>query len=454
MLVEILQYLPPGDRREASLTCRRFFDASQHPRFLTDRHLHFHYCMIAEKVPPVSVFMQSRRKFNALTLSHFNCEKPIDKFWLSVGDTIEYLEFNGFCDFGSYLPTMLNRFQSLKTLKLDCSFEFNRPFVCQLPTVERLILTFNTHGYGTNEDSDEDDLLSYHNLIAAMPKLKHIELLVYCGSYDALLQFVIKYSTKIRALTFRVMPNDAPMLQNFMRCIGRMRSIKLESMCITYLGNNWAPLEKLVEKQSQLTYLDIGARTFPSKRLPMIKRFEISLDKGVQTFEQLGLMENLQTLIVLGSYGETNCFFGHKVIPERKIREIQLHDLKFRLCLNCFEAMVQSCPQLQVFHSSGNYLENSHVVLLQKYSTRLKELRISDRTQITDEFLISKPGSFRNLEILDISGAFKIANHTLMEWPNMPHLREIAFGKIFDVSRITSLTGSKLLFYYPSDVIP
>lgn len=434
MLVEILQYLPSNDRREASLVCHSFYDACQHPRFIKDRHLHFHYCAIAERVPPVSTFMKSRRTFNALTLSYFDCEKPIDEFWQKVGETIEYLEFNGFCDFGIYLPAVLNRFPSLKTLKLDCDFEFSRRFVCHMPNVEQLVLTFNVH---THFGDDEDELLSYHNLIAAMPKLKDIELLVYCGSYDALLQFVIKYSTKIRALTFQVLPDDAPTLQNFMRCIGRMKTLKLTKLCITYLGSNWLPLEEILEKQTQINYLEVGASTFPSKQLPSIKRFEISLDKSVQNFEKLKLMDSLETLIVLGSYGETNCFFGHQILKDRKIKEIQLHDLKFRLCILCFEAMIESCPQLEVFHSSGNYLENSHVVVLQKHATRLKELRVSDRTQITDEFLITNAqlkSSLRNLETLDISGAFKIANHTLQEWPHMPNLREIAFGKIFDVS--------------------
>lgn len=436
MLVEVLQYLPSGDRREASLVCHKFYDASQHPRFVKDRHLHFHYCAIAERVPPMSTFIQSQRSFNALTLSYFDCEKPVDEFWLKLGTTIEYLEFNGFCDLGIYLPTMLNRFPALKTLKLDCDFDFSRRFVCCLPNVERLILTFNAHShYG----DDEDDLQSYHSLIAAMPKLKHIELLVYCSSYDALLQFVIKYSTKIRAFTFQVLPDDSSTLQNFMRCIGKLRTLKLERLCITYLGKNWYILEELIDKQPHLKHIEVGASTFPTKRMTSVKRFEISLDKSVQSFEQLELMENLETFIVLGSYGETNCFFGHKVLPHRKIRELQLHDLKFRLCTACFETLIKSCPMLEVFHSSGNYLENCHVAILQNQATKLRELRISDRTQITDEFLITSSQfkrSLQNLETLDISGAFRISNHTLTEWPAMPNLREIAFGKIFDVSYI------------------
>lgn len=133
MLVEILQYLQPSDRREASLVCRTFYDACQHPRFLKDRHLHFHYCVLAEKIPPMSVFQHSYRSFNALTLSYFDCEKPIDEFWQKIGRTIEYLEFNGFCDLGMYLPAVLNRFPVLKTLKLDCDFEFSRRFICRMP---------------------------------------------------------------------------------------------------------------------------------------------------------------------------------------------------------------------------------------------------------------------------------------------------------------------------------
>lgn len=194
MLVEIFQHISPSDRREAQLVCHAFFDAAHHPRFHGDNRLQFNYCELATNVAPVSVFARSSRTFHTLVLSNFECDKPIDPFWQRMGETIEYLEFNGFCDFGIYLPQVLSRFTRLRTLKLDADFMFDtRHFECRLPQVERLILTFN---------ACDDDVA---NLVEALPNLQHIELLVlsHC-CFESLLQFILKHSAKIRALTFQV----------------------------------------------------------------------------------------------------------------------------------------------------------------------------------------------------------------------------------------------------------
>lgn len=431
MLVEILDHLTPADRREASLVNRLFYDACQHPRFIKDRHLHFNYCELAYNVPPVAVLMRSERTYSSMTLGYFDCDKPIDDFWLRMGKTVEYLEFNGFCDFGMYLPAVLNRFTALKTLKLDVEFEFGTKYKCILPKMEKLILTFNVHGHC----EDENELVHYDNLLATMPKLNYIELIVYTGSYDALVQFLTKYPTKIKALTFQMLPDDTSSLVNTIGCIMKMRKIQLEKLCITYF-NNWPLIDELLEKQVELSHFELGTSDFPTKKYLNVKRFEISINKSVKSFESLSNLGNLKTLIVLGSYGETNCFFGHKKITNTNLTELQLLDLKDRVCLECFKAMICSYPNLQIFHSYGNQLENEHVAIILRHAIKLKDLNVLDHTQVTEDFIYKTPSiaDVQLLEKLDISGAFCLPNRALMKWPKMFNLREIGFGKIFDVS--------------------
>lgn len=161
-------------------------------------------------------------------------------------------------------------------------------------------------------------------------------------------------------------------------------------------------------------------------------------------------MLKFQTLIVLGSYGQTNCFFGHSVISNKNVREIQLHDLKFRLCFKCFDTMAQSFPNVNIFLSTGNHLENEHMQILLARLNYLKDIRILDHTQVTEEFITRSPdlSNWVSLECLDISGAFRIPNSALLDWPSLPNLRVLGFGKIFDVS-LSLLRGScgDLCFY-------
>ncbi|XP_063706967.1 uncharacterized protein LOC134835895 [Culicoides brevitarsis] len=430
MLVEIFTYLTPSDRRESSLVCQRFFDAAQHPRFLKDRHLHFTYCELAEKVAPVSVFLKSVRPFHALTLSYFDCDKPIDAFWEKMGKTVEYLEFNQFCDFGMYLPQVLNRFTALKTLKIDTDFEFGRQFPCKMPNCERLILSFNIHG-----PYDETNAEPYENLIKAMPKLRYIELVVYTGTYDALIQFLVKYPAQIKAITFQMLPDDAIALVNTLKCIMKLKRIQLEKLCITYF-NNWTILDEFLEKQSTLKHLELGTNIFPCHKYESIKKFEVSIHKEVNSFDALKFLPNIETLIILGSYGESNCFFGHSRIPCRSLRELQLLDLKDRLCLACFEAMLGSYPNLNTFYSYGTQLDNDHVRILLTQAPKLTRLNILEHTQVTEEFICGTKSvsDLRLLEKLDLSGAFCLPNKALLQWPAMRNLRDIGFGKIFDVN--------------------
>lgn len=433
MLVEILTYLTPSDRRETSLVSQQFFDAAQHPRFMRDRHLHFTYCELAENVAPVSVFLSSTRAFHAMTLSYFDCDKPIDEFWRKMGKTIEYLEFNQFCDFGMYLPAALNRFTALKTLKMDTDFEFGVQDACTMPSLEKLILSFNIHGsYDTTTNAQAEQ---YENLIRAMPKLKYIELIVYTGTYDALIQFLVKYPTKIKAITFQMLPDDAPALVNTLKCIMKLKRIQLEKLCITYF-NNWMILDEFLEKQERLKHLELGTNVFPSRSYPSIKKFEVSIHKSVNSFESLKFLENLETLIILGSYGESNCFYGHKKIPCKSVSELQLLDLKDRLCLQCFDCMLGSYPNLTNFYSYGTPLDNEHIEILLRHAPKLRKMNILEHTQVTEEFICGAKTSnnLRLLEKLDLSGAFCLPNKALLQWPEMINLRDIGFGKIFDVS--------------------
>lgn len=289
MLVEIFEYLQPCDRRETALVCRTFFDACQHPRFHIrgDHHLHFNYCELAVNVPPVSVFLRTTRKFDALTLSNFDCDKPINDFWQKLGRNIERLCFRGYCDFGPYLPQMLNNFTELSTLEVDAAFSFTKRFQCRLPNVQKLILTFNIHD---GEDYEGSDLA---NLIAAMPNLAHIELLIYSGRFEAALPFILKNQSKIKGLTFRILPDDTITLVNLLKCILRMTKIKLEKLYITYF-NNWQLLDELMEKQNSLKDVEIGTNTFPNKTFLSIKKLEISINDQVQSFEALKHLPNLE----------------------------------------------------------------------------------------------------------------------------------------------------------------
>lgn len=432
MLVEIFTYLTPSDRRESSLVSLQFFDAAQHPRFIKDRHLHFTYCELAENVAPISVFLCSTRTFHAMTLSYFDCDKPIDEFWVKMGKTIEYLEFNQFCDFGMYLPAVLHRFTALKTLKMDTDFDFGTQFECVMPNMEKLILSFNIHG---PYDETNTQARQYENLIKAMPKLKYVELIVYTGTYEALIQFLVKYPTKIKAITFQMLPDDAPALVNTLKCIMKLKRIQLEKLCITYF-NNWMILDEFLEKQESLLHLELGTNVFPSRTYPSIKKFEVSIHKSVTSFESLKFLENLETLIILGSYGESHCFYGHKKIPCQSVSELQLLDLKDRLCLQCFEAMLASYPNLTNFYSYGTQLDNEHIEILLTHAPKLKKMNILEHTQVTEEFICGTK-SFNDLcllEKLDLSGAFCLPNKALLQWPAMINLRDIGFGKIFDVS--------------------
>lgn len=114
-----MDYLNASDIFEASLTCRQWFDALRHKKFMSRIQIQFDKLQLSDiHSPPLNVFAESMRHYSKIRLDQVDLDQNSLGFWHRFGENITHIEFNA-CDlrentFTAILKTMIN----LKSLEI------------------------------------------------------------------------------------------------------------------------------------------------------------------------------------------------------------------------------------------------------------------------------------------------------------------------------------------------
>uniref|UniRef100_A0A182QHX4 F-box domain-containing protein n=1 Tax=Anopheles farauti TaxID=69004 RepID=A0A182QHX4_9DIPT len=177
ILVKIFTYLTPADRREASLTCRRWFEASHHPAFLETFWLVLQRQPFDVNTPPVRDFLHSFRRFPNIHLAEVDFER-IGTFFNQFGPHVRRIVFQA-CEVQERdLTAILRCLPALHSLSIESCRDL---FMCvplfedeteraelrqTLVTVKDLSLTYNQYL--------SDAIL--HRMVSVLPSLRALNL--------------------------------------------------------------------------------------------------------------------------------------------------------------------------------------------------------------------------------------------------------------------------------------
>ncbi|XP_053677105.1 dynein regulatory complex subunit 6-like [Anopheles nili] len=118
ILVKILTYLTPSDRREASQTCRRWSEASHHTAFLESFWLVLHRQPFDVNAPPVRDLLHSFRQFPNVQLSEVDFER-VGNFFAHFGPHIRRIAFRT-CEIQERdLTAILHCLPALRSLTIE-----------------------------------------------------------------------------------------------------------------------------------------------------------------------------------------------------------------------------------------------------------------------------------------------------------------------------------------------
>lgn len=113
IVLRIFNYLNASDILEASLTCRQWFDALCHKKFMSRIQLQFEKLQLSDiRSLPLNVFIESMRHYSNIRLTQVDVDANSLCFWQRFGGNLNHIEFNA-CDlhektFSAILSAMNN----------------------------------------------------------------------------------------------------------------------------------------------------------------------------------------------------------------------------------------------------------------------------------------------------------------------------------------------------------
>lgn len=112
--------MPPSDLFSASLTCRRWFDAAQHPKFASQIYIHIRDSpLLQTSTAPIATFLQSIRCYSKIVFDEVDVGQVGPSFWQHLGGTTQELSFRN-CDIPEKkCLNILKEFQCLDRLEIE-----------------------------------------------------------------------------------------------------------------------------------------------------------------------------------------------------------------------------------------------------------------------------------------------------------------------------------------------
>lgn len=171
-----MNYLHPSDIQMASLSCQRWFEASQYTNFTNQLVLHFSRCHLSDVTPPLQHYHTSVRSYSQITLSQVDFGTSTELFWRRFGDSVNALIIRN-CDLREKnLKNILMQLECLRSLEIEnCRelfmpgrlFEHDKQAVCAAcKGIESLALINNRY---------LSDAL-FARFVVIMPRLQHLDL--------------------------------------------------------------------------------------------------------------------------------------------------------------------------------------------------------------------------------------------------------------------------------------
>lgn len=406
-------YLNPSDVLEASLTCRRWFEASLHPAFMSRVQIHFNKVQLndtCDPTSPLNAFSDSLRYYTKIYLNQVDLDQTDSNFWRRFGEQFTEIVFN-VCDlreksFNAILKQLIN----LRSLQINNCRElfmsgrlFKNPYdheaICMAcSNVKNISLCNNRYL--------SDALFS--RIVATMKNLQSLNLSgchisFHNGLYrkfypeyqrDAsesvltfhyILQFIEFQAAHLKCLNFSETLIDG----NALTKLAQINNLCLESLHLRacdQLTNTG--ISSFVKYQNTLVELDLSLSlrlTDPSlleicRSLTQLKTLKLRRCRAItnQSIKEIRLLKNLECLDLSECDAITSVGFIEGVVNEPNDRLKELHVSALNICELAVIKIAESLKNLLLLDLSfcRNAVTNLGIQMIFKHLTKLKTLNL------------------------------------------------------------------------------
>lgn len=408
IILKILGNLNSPDLYVASLTCRRWFEASQHINSTMRLAINFTKVHFADHSAPANYFLNSIRNYSKIILNYVDFGAT-DEFWDRCADNIQEISFRN-CDLREkYLNTILKKVKSLTALEIENCRELfmsgrlfdkdrDKKAICHAcRNVTSLSLTHNRY---------LSDAL-FHRFVTIMPKLNSLDLSgchisFHRGLYkkfypdsqkDAsesvltfhyIFQFIECEAKTIKRLNFSNTLIDGAALTS----LSEISDLKLEVLRLKICDQlTNTGIISLVHKQSSLVELDLTScvrLTDPGlieicSALTALKTLKL---RRCRAITDLGVKEIANLNLKILDISECEAVTGRGIIEGvAKITNLSLTELyvsALNICEMSIIQIAENIPNLRVIDLSycKNGVTNLAVQLIFKHMQWLRVLNL------------------------------------------------------------------------------
>lgn len=407
VLIEIFDRLDIRSRIAVRRTCQRWQEIIYtDSRFAKHHQLSFDNGVVLEiGQEPVSLFIESDRKFGILRLGDVKFGQNLDAFWAKMAKTVKHLiikEFSPYSIRSYFVAEIIAKFTRLQVLEIE-EYHVVReiirierklsPYLCKWDSVEILKI-------GDLRIEPEN----YEFFEIMMPKLREI----HFGTYEHQAEeFLKKYATKLKRIN---VGNSIYTLERI-RAHPEFQLTHLEVMLDNITQNE--TFTEFINNHPSLTSVNVVSRNFPRENIPKMEKLTLDLVSVINSFAPLQLFPDLRELHVKLSNYDFNCFFGHEVISRPNLERLHLCNFSIGDCQKCNECMFQSFPNLKSYVNESCFVSSAEIVqLISKYSPKLEHFK--NKCFVTENFCM---------------------NNSLLKWTEMKNLRSCYLNPVGAVSQ-------------------
>lgn len=412
VLIEILDKLDRQSRIAVSRTCQKWQEIiSTVCRFSKYHQLTLDKGVALEiNEEPVSLFLETNRKFGVLRLGDVKYGQDLDEFWKRMSETVRHLiikEFSPYSIRSYFIAEIISKFEKLRILEIE-KYHVDReiiriekklaPYPYKWPSVEVLKL-------GDSKFEPEN----YEFFEVMMPKLQEIHFGKFFYSED----LVKKYANKIKSLNIGDNFSSIYLIYH----IGQLPELSKLTNLDVVLDIQCEALVDFINNHPMLDSVAVTSHGFPRKRIPKLHKLHLDLSVVINSFAPLRDFPDLHELHVKLSNYDSNCFFGHEIIHSPNLETLSLCNFSSNDCQKCQKFMFQSFPNLKSFSSESCFVSSADVIeLISKYSPGLQHL--TNKYFVTENFCL---------------------NHSLVKWAQMRELRTCYLNPVGTVSFVCQL---------------
>lgn len=422
-----MSYLNPSDILEASLTCRRWFEAAMHPAFIDKFQLNFykvHLNDVNESTSPLNAFMTSCRFYTKIILNQVDFGQT-EEFWQRFGNQFTEITFNT-CDlrektFNGILKMLTN----LQTLEINNCRElfmsgrlFKNPYekaaICLACSNVRNIRLCNNRYLsdalfnrivGTMKNIQSLDLsgchISFHNgLYRKFYPDSQQDASESVLTFYYILQFIQYQAEHLKSLNFSGTLIDGSALTR----LAELQNLQLDKLTLRscdQLTNTG--ISTFVRHQCRLIELDLSMSVRLTdlslieicKSLTLLKVLKLRRCRAVTDVSicEIYLLKNLCTLDISECDAITSDGLLNGILKGQKNDKlVELHVSALNICELAVVRIAECLPRLTLLDLSfcKNAVTDFAVQLIFKNLIKLRTLNLEFCDKVIEGFLIFK----------------------------------------------------------------